>query len=127
MPGTIGYVELAYAKQNKLPFADVKNSSGNYVTASIDSIKAALATAVVPDDFRFSMVNPPGEQAYPISGTTWLLIYAQQTDAAKGKKLVEFLKWAYTDGQKMAAALDYAPLPDVLRERALDKVNRIKY
>jgi phosphate transport system substrate-binding protein len=127
VPGTIGYVELAYAKQNKLSFADVKNSSGNYITPSIDSIKAALATANVPDDFRFSMVNPPGEQAYPISGTTWLLIYAQQTDAAKGRKLVEFLKWAYTDGQKMAAALDYAPLPDVLRERALDKVNHIKF
>src|SRR5207247_10887512 len=94
--GTVGYVELAYAKQNKLPYADVKNSSGNFVSPSIDSITEALATAKIPDDFRFSMVNPPGEKAYPISGATWLLVYEQQKDAAKGKKLVEFLNWAAT-------------------------------
>ncbi len=126
-PGSIGYIELAYAKQNKMPYADVKNSSGNYVTPSIDSVTAALATAKIPDDFRFSMVNPPGPKAYPISGTTWLLVYQQQKDAEKGKKLVEFLRWAYTDGEKMAADLDYAPLPDNVQKRALDRVAEIKY
>jgi len=73
LPGTIGYVELAYARQNKLPFADLKNSAGNFVTASLESVTEALATAKIPDDFRFSMVNPPGEKAYPIAGVTWLL------------------------------------------------------
>ena len=127
VPGAIGYIELAYAKQNHLPFADVKNSAGNYVTPSIKSIVAALATAQIPDDFRFSMVNPPGEKAYPISGTTWILVYQQQKDAAKGRKLVEFLKWAYTDGQKMAASLNYAPLPDGVRDRAMKRVGEITF
>ncbi len=127
VPGTIGYIELAYAKQNKLPYADVKNSSGNYITPTIDSVTEALATADIPDDFRFSMVNPPGAQAYPISGTTWLLVYAEQKDHAKGEKLVQFLKWAYSDGEKLAPGLDYAPLPDALIKRALEKVQSIKY
>jgi phosphate transport system substrate-binding protein len=127
VPGTIGYVELVYAKQNKLPYADVKNSSGNYITPSIESVTEALATADIPDDFRFSMVNPPGAQAYPISGTTWLLVYAEQKDHAKGEKLVQFLKWAYSDGEKLAPGLDYAPLPDALIKRALEKVQSIKY
>ena len=91
MPGTVGYVELAYAHQNKLPSAEVKNSAGNFVTPSLDSITEALASAKIPDDFRFSMVNPPGVKAYPICGATWLLVYEQQKDPAKGKKLVEFL------------------------------------
>src|SRR5438094_4732715 len=89
LPGTIGYVELAYARQNKLPFADLKNSAGNFVTASLESVTEALATAKIPDDFRFSMVNPPGEKAYPIAGVTWLLVYEQQKDAAKRRKLIE--------------------------------------
>jgi phosphate transport system substrate-binding protein len=93
----------------------------------VPSVVEALATASVPDDFRFSMVNPPGAQAYPIAGATWLLVYAQQKDAAKGQKLVDFLKWAFTDGQKMAADLDYAPLPEALQQRALDRVKSIKY
>ena len=80
MPGTIGYVELAYAHQNKLAFADLKNSSGKFVTASVESITEALASASVPDDFRFSMVNPAGEKAYPVAGATWLLVYEQQKD-----------------------------------------------
>jgi phosphate transport system substrate-binding protein len=126
-PGAIGYVELAYAKQNQLPYADIKNASGRYITPSIDSVVEALATAVVPADFRFSMVNPPGTNAYPIAGTTWLLVYEQQKDAVKGKKLVEFLQWAYRDGEKMAAALDYAPLPASVQERVLARVSSIKY
>jgi phosphate transport system substrate-binding protein len=127
VPGAIGYVELVYAKQNDLPYADVKNSAGNYITPSIESVTEAMGTANIPDDFRFSMVNPPGANAYPISGTTWLLVYAEQKDHAKGEKLVQFLKWAYTDGQKLAPALDYAPLPETLVKRALDKVQSIKY
>ena len=125
--GAIGYVELAYARQNGLTFAALKNAAGNYITPSIDSVVAALASATIPDDFRFSMVNAPGENAYPISGVTWLLIYQQQKDPAKGEKLVAFLKWAYTDGQKMAASLDYAPLPDSVQARVLARVNEIKY
>ena len=126
-PGAIGYIELAYAKQNKLPYADIKNSSGKYIAASIESVTAALATAQIPDDFRFSMVNPPGADAYPIAGTTWLLVYAQQKDAAKGAKLVQFLKWAFSEGEKMAAVLDYAPLPENVQARVLKRIDEIKY
>jgi len=126
-PGALGYVELAYATQNKLPYADMKNAAGNYITPSLGSVTEALATATIPEDFRFSMVNPPGEKAYPIAGTTWLLVYAQQKDPAKGQKLVEFLRWAYSDGEKMAAALDYAPLPASVQQRALARVNSIKF
>jgi phosphate transport system substrate-binding protein len=127
LPGTIGYVELAYAHQNKLPFADVRNSAGNFVTPTLDSVTEALATAKIPDDFRFSMVNPPGAKAYPIAGTTWLLVYEQQKNAAKGRKLVEFLNWAMTKGEGMAAALDYAPLPENVQQRVLERIKTIKY
>jgi len=127
LPGTIGYVELAYAHQNRLSFADIKNSSGKFVTPSIDSITDSLSSAKIPEDFRFSIVNPPGEKAYPISGATWLLVYEQQKDATKGKKLVEFLNWALTKGEGMASALDYAPLPQELRERALERIKSIKF
>jgi phosphate transport system substrate-binding protein len=125
--GAIGYVEIAYARQNHLPIADMKNAAGNYITASNDSVVAALATATIPDDFRFSMVNSPGDKAYPIAGATWLLVYQQQKDHDKGEKLVQFLKWSYTDGQKMAGALDYAALPDAVVARVLDRINQIKY
>jgi phosphate transport system substrate-binding protein len=126
-PGAIGYVELIYAKQNKLPYAAVKNTHGEYVAASMESVGKALGTANIPEDFRFSMVNPPGEGAYPIAGTTWLLVYEQQKDAAKGKKLVEFLNWALTKGQAFAPALDYAPLPEELQKRVLERIKTIKY
>jgi phosphate transport system substrate-binding protein len=126
-PGSIGYVELAYAHENKLPFADLKNSSGSYITPTVDSVTAAMAAATIPEDFRFSMVNSSGEKAYPIAGTTWLLVYADQKDHAKGEKLVQFLKWAYSDGEKFAPGLDYAPLPDAVVSRALEKVLKIKY
>ena len=126
-PGAIGYVELIYAVQNKLPYADVKNAKGEYVTPGIKSVNKALATAQIPDDFRFSMVNPPGEGAYPISGTTWLLVYEKQKDPAKGKKLVQFLNWALTKGEAMAPALDYAPLPESVQQRVLERIKTIKY
>jgi phosphate transport system substrate-binding protein len=126
-PGAIGYVELIYALQNKLAYADLKNASGNYIAPSLESVTAAMATANVPDDFRFKMVNAPGPNAYPIAGATWILVYEQQKDAAKGKKLVEFLKWALTEGEKMAKDLDYAPLPESLQKRVLQRVGEIKY
>jgi len=127
LPGAIGYVELIYANQNKLPFADLKNAAGNFITPSIESVTAALATAKIPDDFRFSMVNAPGEQAYPISGATWLLVYQHQKDAAKGKKMVEFLNWALIKGETVAPSLDYAPLPENVQQRVRDLIGTIKY
>ena len=126
-PGAIGYVELIYAIQNKMPDAQVKNAAGEFVEPTIESVTAALATAEIPDDFRFSMTNAPGKDAYPIAGATWLLVYQQQKDPAKGKKLVDFLKWAAKDGEKMAKNLDYAPLPENVQERVLKQVNEIKY
>lgn len=126
-PGAIGYVELVYAHQNKLPVASFKNASGAYIEPNVASVTAAMASATIPDDFRFSMVNAPGAAAYPIAGATWLLVYAEQKDHAKGEKLVQFLKWAYTQGEGLASGLDYAPLPDAVVQRALDRVKTIKY
>jgi phosphate transport system substrate-binding protein len=125
-PGAVGYVELIYAVQNKMPYADVKNSAGNFVKPSLESVTAALATADIPDDFRFSMTNAPGKDAYPIAGATWLLVYQQQKNATKGKKLVEFLKWSLTDGKKMAKDLQYAPLPESVQQRVLKRIDEIK-
>jgi phosphate transport system substrate-binding protein len=125
-PGAIGYVELIYAIQNKLPYSDVKNSAGEFVKPTVDSVTAALATAEIPDDFRFSMTNAPGKETYPIAGATWLLVYQQQKDPAKGKKLVEFLKWSMTKGEGMAKTLDYAPLPESVQQRVLKRIDEIK-
>jgi phosphate transport system substrate-binding protein len=126
-PGALGYVELIYAIQNRMSYADVKNAAGNFVKPSLESVTAAMGTANIPDDFRFSMTNPPGGDSYPIAGATWLLVYQQQKDAAKGKKIVEFVKWALSKGQDMAKQLDYAPLPDQLRDRVLKRVDEIKF
>jgi phosphate transport system substrate-binding protein len=125
-PGAIGYVELIYAIQNKMSYADVKNSDGEFVKPTIDSVTAALATANIPEDFRFSMTNAPGKGAYPICGATWLLVYEQQKDTAKGKKLVEFLKWALTKGEGMTKDLNYAPLPEAVQQRVLKRIDEIK-
>jgi phosphate transport system substrate-binding protein len=125
-PGAIGYVELIYAIQNKMPYADVKNAAGQFIKPTIESVTAALATANIPDDFRFSMTNAPGKDAYPICGATWLLVYEQQKDPAKGKKLVEFLKWATTKGEGMAKTLEYAPLPENVQQRVLKRIDEIK-
>ena len=114
-PGTIGYVELAYAKQNDLPMAVVKNASGNFIAPSIASITAAAAGVsekLPPNtDYRISIINAPGADAYPISSFTWILVYQNQLDATKGKKLVDFLRWGLSDGQGLEPPLDYAPLP----------------
>ena len=125
-PGAIGYVELIYALQNKMDFAELKNAAGQVVKPNIESVTAALATAEIPDDFRFSMTNAPGKDAYPICGATWLLVYQQPKDAAKGKKLVEFLKWALSKGEGMAKNLNYAPLPDSVQQRVLKRIDDIK-
>ena len=110
---TIGYVELAYAFENKLPFASLKNKSGNFVEPSIKTTSAAAAGAAksMPADYRISLVNQPGKDAYPIVGFTWLLVYQEQKDKVIGKKLVEFLNWELKHGQKMADKILYAPLP----------------
>ena len=114
-PGAIGYVELAYAKQNNLPIAAIRNKSGQFVAASVDAVTAAAAgvAKALPanTDYRISIVDAPGATSYPISSFTWILVYQHQTDAVKGKKLVDFLNWALTEGEKEASTLDYAPLP----------------
>jgi phosphate transport system substrate-binding protein len=125
--GAIGYVELIYAIQNKMPYAEIKNAAGSFVKPSLESVTAAMATAQIPDDFRFSMTNAPGADSYPVAGATWLLVYQRQNDPAKGKKLVEFLKWALTKGEDMSKELDYAPLPAELRDRVLKRVDEIKF
>ena len=127
MPGAIGYVELIYAMQNRLPYARVKNASENYVAPSVESVTAALVAATIPDDFRFSMVNSPGRYAYPIAGATWLLVYQKQRNPEKGRKMVEFLKWAMNEGETMASQLDYAPLPPALNKRVLAEIAGIQY
>ena len=116
-PGAIGYVELAYAKQNKLPYANVKNAAGRYVTPTIGSVTAAASGIKLPKntDYRISIVNAPGKDSYPISSMTWILVYHNQLDRVKGQKLVDFLRWAYTSGEKSAESLDYAPLPPAMR------------
>jgi phosphate transport system substrate-binding protein len=126
-PGAIGYVELIYAIQNKMPDAQVKNAAGQFVEATIESVTAALSTAEIPDDFRFSMTNAPGKDAYPICGATWLLVYQQQKDPAKGKKLVEFLKWSIDKGEEMAKNLNYAPLPESVQQRVVKRIDEIKF
>ncbi|HEX2768756.1 MAG TPA: phosphate ABC transporter substrate-binding protein PstS, partial [Geobacteraceae bacterium] len=126
---TIGYVELAYAFENKLPYASLKNKSGAFVEPSIKSTSAAAVGAAkdMPADYRISLVNQPGKDAYPIVGFTWLLVYEQQKDAVKGKKLVEFLNWELKKGQKMAGALLYAPLPEKVARMVEKTVKSIKY
>jgi phosphate transport system substrate-binding protein len=125
-PGAIGYVELIYAIQTKMAYAEVKNAAGQFIKPTIESVTSALATADIPEDFRFSMTNAPGQDAYPICGATWLLVYQQQRDAVKGKKLVDFLKWAATKGEGMAKSLDYAPLPENVQQRVLKRIDEIK-
>jgi phosphate transport system substrate-binding protein len=113
IPGSIGYIELIYAVQNKIPYGIMKNASGTFVKASLDSVTAAAASMkTMPADFRVSITNAPGKDSYPISSFTWLLIPVKAKDAAKGKIIVDFLNWMLEDGQKMTADLTYAPLPE---------------
>jgi len=112
-PGTIGYVELIYAIQNKIPFGSVQSADGEFLQASLESVTAAAAGAAksMPADFRVSITNAPGKGAYPISSFTWLLFYEKPTDKQRGKIMVDFMRWALTDGQKYCAELGYSPLP----------------
>jgi phosphate transport system substrate-binding protein len=109
--GAIGYVELAYANQNKIAPALIKNLDGTWVKPTIESVSLAAAKLEMPDDYRVSITNAPGKDAYPVASFTYLLIYRDQTDSAKGEALLKFLWWAIHDGEKFAGALDYAPLP----------------
>ena len=128
-PGAIGYVELAYAVKNNLPCADIKNKSGNFITPSIESTTAAVNGKIdsMPADFRVSLVNPDGADAYPIAGLTWILVYKNQTNKIKGQKIVEFLHWAITDGQKYSKDLLYAPLPESLVKKIKEKIDQINH
>jgi phosphate transport system substrate-binding protein len=127
-PGTIGYVELVYALQNKITYGSVQNSSGAFVRASVDAVTAAAAAAVsvMPADFRVSITNPPGKDAYPIASFTWLLFYENAQDKNQSKVMMEFMKWALTEGQKYARDLGYAPLPQPLIDMELKALTRIK-
>jgi len=126
-PNTIGYVELAYATETKLPVALIKNASGKFVAASVDAVTAAAAaaSAQTPDDLRVSITNAPGENAYPISSYTYILAYKDQKDAAKGKALVDFLWWGIHDGEQFAKEKLYAPLPAEIVKRTEAKINSI--
>ena len=114
-PGAVGYVELSYAQQNKLPSALIRNAAGAWVAPTLQSVTAAAAGVAgklpANTDYRISIVNAPGKDAYPISSFTWILVYQHQHDAVKGKALVNFLDWALTTGEAEASTLDYAPLP----------------
>ena len=126
-PGSIGYVELIYALQNNIPYGSVRNSSGNFVKASLESTTGAAASAPdMPADFRVSITNAPGKNAYPIASFTWLLIPAQAKDPAKGKILADFLNWMVTDGQKMTNALSYSPLPANVVAKVKQAIKQIK-
>ncbi len=127
LPGSVGYVELAYATQNKMPVAELKNAEGKFVSPSPESVSKAMSTATIPDDFRFSMVNAPGDESYPIAGASWALLYQKQANARKGKAVVGFLKWCVTEGQKLSPKLDYAPLPDSVQQRAAKALDTVTY
>jgi len=126
LPGSIGYVELIYAVQNKIPYGSVKNSSGAFVKASLDSTTAAAASSKsMPADFRVSITNAPGKDAYPIASFTWLLVPEKSKDAAKGKILADFLTWMVNDGQKMVADLSYAPLPANVADKVKAAIKQV--
>lgn len=127
MPGAIGYVELIYAVQNKIAYGSVRNLAGAFVKASLESVTAAAASVKsMPADFRVSITNAPGKDAYPISSFTWLLIPAQSRDAARGKILADFLNWMVDDGQKMTAALTYAPLPENVAQKVKAEIKQVR-
>jgi len=128
-PGAIGYVELAYSTQNKMTVAAIRNKEGHFVPPTLDSTSKAAAGAAktMPADYRVALVDAPGKESYPICGLTWLLIYRDQKDAAKGKALVSFLKWAMHDGQKMNAPLLYAPIPKPVVEKVDATLKQIRH
>jgi phosphate transport system substrate-binding protein len=127
LPGTIGYVELIYALQNKIPFGYIKNSSGNWVKGSIEGVtEAAASVKSMPADYRVSITNAPGKNAYPISSFTWLLIPTQPQDAAKGKVIKDFLNWMLDHGESEVSALYYAPLPKSVSDKVRATIAQLK-
>jgi phosphate transport system substrate-binding protein len=126
-PGAIGYIELIYAFTNNIPFATLQNHDGKWVDASLAGVTAAAAASAtsIPADFRVSITDASGADAYPISSFTYLLIYKDQKDKTKGAAIVKFLKWALTDGQKYTAALQYGSLPAALASREQQQVDKI--
>jgi phosphate transport system substrate-binding protein len=123
LPGAVGYVELIYALQNKISFGEVKNASGKWVKGSIEGVTAAAASVKkMPDDYRISITNATGDDAYPISSFTYLLIPAKPTDATKFKVLKDMLSWIVKDGEGQASTLSYAPLPPALADKVLKTV-----
>lgn len=125
-PGSIGYVELIYALQNKIAFGAVQNAMGEFVKASTESVTAAAAGTNMPADFRVSITNAPGAGAYPISSFTWLLLYEAPKDNDRAKAMVEFVNWALTDGQQFASQLGYAPLPSGVVQQELAALKTIQ-
>jgi phosphate transport system substrate-binding protein len=125
-PGAIGYVELVYALQNNITYGAVQNSAGKFVRATTESVTAAAAGATIPADFRVSITNASGEDAYPIASFTWLLLYEHAKDAQRAGAMAEFLRWALTDGQAECAKLGYAPLPPAIVQSELAVIDRVK-
>jgi phosphate transport system substrate-binding protein len=125
-PGAIGYIELIYALNNKIPFAQIQNKAGNFVTASLAGVTAAAASANMPADFRVSITNAPGADAYPISSFTWLIVYQKQTNKDVGEQIKKFLGWALTEGQTLAPALQYAPLPAEVVQKETTQIQQIQ-
>jgi len=128
-PGAIGYVELAYAVQNNLPYALIKNKAGKFVEPTLDTTTAAAASAAanMPEDMRVSITDAPGDNAYPIAGYTYILVYKDQKNKLKGEALAKFLWWAIHDGQKYAKDLLYAPLPENVVKMAEAKIREMNY
>ncbi|MGD0337766.1 MAG: phosphate ABC transporter substrate-binding protein PstS [Bacteroidota bacterium] len=127
--GAIGYVELAYAVKNNLPYAQIKNRTGQFVKPSLESVTAAAISEAkaMSADLRVSITNAGGKNSYPISGFTWLLVYKDQKDSQKGKALVDFLHWAVTEGEQYASDLLYAPLPKEVVKKCEEKIRLISY
>ena len=126
LQGSIGYVELIYAVENKITYGSIKNAAGNFVKATLDGVtEAAASVKTMPADFRVSITNAPGKTAYPISSFTWLLIPAQAKDPKKGKIISDFLDWMVSDGQKMTGQLSYAPLPESVVEKVKAAIKQI--
>jgi phosphate transport system substrate-binding protein len=123
--GGIGYVELAYANQNKLPVAELKNRDGNWVKPTLEAVSEAASKTEMPDDFRVSITNQPGKNAWPISTFTYLLVYRESADTTKGPALLKFVWWAEHEGQKSASSLDYAPLPKSVVHKVEDTLRRM--
>lgn len=126
-PGAIGYVELIYALQNEIPFAQIRNAAGVFVHPSIPGVTEALANAAkkLPRDLRFSITNAPGTKSYPISSATWLLVFREQTNYKQAKAVLEFMRWVVTDGQRFSADLDYAPLPTQIQKMDIKKLRSV--